>query len=354
MFFFLLLRFIFKNILQLGKYFTELPVFGLPKPRCILLGAIVTLAVCFYLAVLFGRLIRKNGPDFEKPVSVLVAFFFVCPSTLPFLFKADELNGTQMLYPFALFIFAISLIGKPAIKWLIPFICALYFIPSSLTKEVFFNVIHNEAILYVPLILLFLYLDMMNYTNPETRNEKQKKIPDGSVSNHASNMNPAILIISFLISITSYLYVLKKGINSGEYIFSHVQKIDILFVSCLLVTAPFLFAFCLTIKYAILNKFSKSVLVTCLFSFILLFPLFWNNYYWLGVPFLTISIATIVFSNAWQKNPAILSAAGKTYNYFLNHKLLFCFLIITSASMSNVSSFYGSALISKVFDHLPF
>lgn len=355
LFVFLLLRFIFKNLMGLGKYFTAQPVFGLSSTMCIILGAAVVLTVCVCLACFFGQLIRKNGSDFEKSIFILVALFFACPSTFPFLFDTGKLSGTQMLYPFTLFIFAVCLIGKPVVEWLVPVICMIYFIPALYTSAFFFTALQKGAILYVPLILLLLFLDMMKNTDSRLKKKNQDKEPETLAKNQLSVINPAMFVCGLLVSISSYIYFLMKGnIHFGENVYGSAQKIDIYLLVCLLITAPLLFAVRTILYYGLKNKFLKSIFNVYLCFIILLFPLFWNNYYGLWVPFLTISLPMFVFFAVWQKNPAILFAINALSEFFLKRRLLFLFFLIAMASLSNISTYYSSDFILKVFHYIPF
>lgn len=350
---YLLARFIFKNILGLAKYFTEQPVFGLSNVLCIVLGALVVLTICVCLACFLGQLIRKNKTDFEKPVLILVALFFACPATLPFLFDTNSLSGTQLLYPFALFILALWFIGKRFFEWLVPVICIIFFIPSLFTSEVFFTTLRKEAILYVPLILLFLFLDMMKNTDFEIAKRKQGKKPAVTAKSQTLGIDPTMFINSLVVSAGSYIYTMaKSNIRFGESVFDSAQKIDIYLAACLLLTAPLLFAFSAVINYAVKAKFSKLVFNVYFCLFILLFPLFWNNYYGLWVPFLTISLSMVVFFNVWQKNPAMLSAARTLGDFFSKRELLFLFFIIVMASSSNTSTYGNSIMFSKILQNL--
>jgi len=344
-----------KNILGLAKYFTAQPIFGLSNTICIVFGIAVLLAVCIFLASVFGQLIKKNETDFEKPVLIFVSLFFACPATLPFLFDTNSLSGTQMLYPFALFLLAVYLIGKPVVKWLVPIICALYFIPALYYPSMsFFTALRKGAILYVPLILLFLFLDMSKkYIVPKNAQKESKNVIftwDHSV----------LFIISLLVSGGSYIYNnLAKGYFSfGESFYHTSQHIDGYLFACLLITSPVLFTVSATIYRSVKISFPKWVFDCFWIAQILLFPLFKNNYYGLWIPFLVISLSSFVFYGIWQKSSAMLSAARTIGNFFSERKLLFYFFLITMASLANTYSHnngpYLSTIFRNIFYNVPF
>ena len=127
---FLLLRFFFKNILGYQAFFTEKHVFGLFAVPSVTLGAVVLVAVVLCTAALFGKLIRGAGEESERPLIFLIALFFACPVSLPFLFDPNGISGTMLLYPFAVFLLAVLVFDKPGIQWFVPVICILFFVPA--------------------------------------------------------------------------------------------------------------------------------------------------------------------------------------------------------------------------------
>lgn len=354
LFVFLLSRFIFKNILGLAKYFTDQPIFGLSDTLNIAIGATVAFFVCICLASILGQLIRKNGKDFENASLILVALFFACPATLPFLFDTYYMSGTQMLYPFALFVFTVYLIGRPVVKWLVPVICAIYFIPSLFTSERFFTVLRKEAILYVPLILLFLFLDMMKNTAIGNKYEEFEKDKVASTRKNTSESNTAMFVRSSLVSVGSFVFTLIRGEFNFESLYSIHQRIDVHLIVCLLLTSPLLLVFGAVLFQAYKYKFSKLVIIVFLFSIILISPLFRNNYYGLWIPFILMSVLLLVFACIGQKNRAMLSAAQHIGEFFLKRKLLLFFILIAMASLSNTSMVYGSYFLTKIFSYVPY
>jgi uncharacterized membrane protein (DUF485 family) len=343
---FLLLRFVFKNILTYTKYFTQEPIFGLSETLNIVIGTSVMLLACLYLASIFGRIIRANGPDHEKPVIFFVALFLACPVTLPFLFDSNSLSGTQMLYPFALFVLSVFLLSKPFVKWLVPLICAVYFVPALYKSEVFFAVLRKEALLYVPLILLFLFLDMMK-VHIEPSNKKKKQT--------ANESNFSILFItSCVFSAGSYIYTLVRGKSYSEAFYGTEQKLNLYFLVCLLLAAPALFGAGVVLYKAVKSNYPANVYRIFLIAPFLLLLLSKNNYYGLWIPFLTISLFLLVFYSIWQKNPAILSAVRIAGDYLSENKFVFYIILIAMASFSNVSSTYLSDIFQKIFSTVPY
>jgi len=343
---FLLLRFVFKNILGFATYFTKQPIFGFNDKLSILIGTAVLFIICTFLAMIFGKLIRSNGAEYEKPILFFVAFFFACPASLPFLFNTDSLTGTQMFYPFALFILSIFLISKPFVKWLVPLICAVYFVPAVFTNEIFFSVLRKGAILYVPLILLFLFLEMMKI-----------QIEPGSKQKKTINMKSAssiLFFVSLLISIASYIYTLTRGKSYYEDFYNNIQRLNGYFVVCLLIVTPALAAIGAVLYYAVKNKFSMPVFDIFWRAPIVLFILYRSNFYGLWIPFLIISLFLVVFFSIQKKNPAMLSAVRTVGDYLSAHLFLFYITLIAMASLSNVTSAYLSTLFQKIFEIVPY
>ncbi|MEI6577939.1 MAG: hypothetical protein WCN92_00590 [Eubacteriales bacterium] len=342
---FLLLRFVFKNILGFAKYFTEQKIFGLSNKLNIAIGSTVLLSVCIFLAFMFGQLIKKSGVENEKPFLIFVALFFACPATLPFLFDTKSVSGTLLLYPFSLFILAIFLIRKPFFKWLIPFICAIYFVPALFSSEIFFTALRKGAILYVPLILLFLYLDMMK---GQLEPGKQKKIFD------KKSAFSFMFIVSSLASIGSYIFTLTSSKSYYITFFNSEQHLDGYLAICLLIVSPALAAVCAVLYHAVKNKFSTRIFDVFWRVPILLFLLFRSNYYGLWIPFVLISLFLIIFYSVWQKNSAMLSSVRTVGDYCTEHRFIFYIILIAMASLSNVSSSYLSSTFQNIFNKLPF
>jgi len=346
LFVFLLLRFVFKNILGFSTYFTKQTIFGLSDKLNIAIGSAVLLFVCIFLALMFGRLIRRNGEDYEKPLLILVALFFACPATLPFLFAVKSASGTLLLYPFAVFALSIFLISKPFFKWLVPFICAFFFIPALYSSEIFFTALRKGAILYVPLILLYLYLEMMK-SQIEPGSKQTKRINKKSA--------PAVLfILSSLVSIGSYIFTLSSGRSYYLPFFNSEQRLDGYLAVCFLIVAPALAALCAVLYFAIKNKFTMRIFDVFWRVPILLLLLFRSNYYGLWIPFLLLSLFLFVFYSFWQKNSAMLTSVRTVGDYCMEHKFAFYIILIAMASLSNVTSAYLSGTFQSIFDRLPY
>lgn len=354
LFAFFILRFIFKNLLRYQKYFNSEPIFGLSDKFSIAIGTAVMLAICFVLAIMFGRLIRANGSEYEKPVIILVALFVACPVTLPFLFDISSLSGSQMLYPFALFIIAISFIGKHFLQWFIPIICALYFIPALYSSEIFFTDLYKGAILYVPLILLFLFLDAIRNIESGVQQTKTKKDKTSLSKEVLSVWDSTILRISLLVSVISYVYCLIRGRSYGEAFFYQQQKLNLYFLAGLLIAAPLLIAVFSIIKNVTVTGYLKKVIYVFFISQVLLFPLYRNNYYGLWIPFFTISLSVLIFYCVWLNNAAMLSSVKTMGDFLWERKFLFFIVLIAMASLSNVSSDYISTFFKQIFEVVPY
>jgi len=343
-FIFLLLRFIFKNILHYREYFTQEVVWGQSDKERIIIGTAVLLTVCILLASLFGRLIRANGEIYEKPVLYLVVLFFACPVTLPFLFKTYYISGTQMLYPFALFIFSVFLISTPVFKWLVPLLCAVFFVPAVHTSEGFFTDLHKGTLLYVPLILLFLYLDMMKKHIESGKNQK----------NQTAIKSKILFISSSVVSAGSYIYTLVRGKLYNEIFYGSAQKLNWYFFICILLAAPALCGVCVVLYKTLKKNYPANVSKVFIIAPFLLLPLYRNNYYGLWIPFWVLSLFIIVFYSIWQKNTAMLKAALDLGDYLSEHLFLFYIVLIAMACFSNVSSDYLSVITQNIFSNIPY
>ncbi len=343
---FLLLRFVFKNILGYKKYFTEQTIFGLSDKISIVIGTVVLLGICASLAMLFGKLIKRSDPSMEKPITYLVALFFACPVSLPFLFDSSSLSGTQMLYPFVLFILSVILANTRIFKWLIPFICATYFIPAAHTSEFFFLALLKGALLYVPLILAFLFLAMKKNQIEPGSNKKQQT---------ASDSNPALLTaISLIVSVGSYIYTLIWNKSYNEIFYSFREKIDLYFLAGILIAAPALYGVCAVLYKAVKNKYPSNIVKVFAIAPLLLLLLSGNIYYSVWIPFLVISLFSLLFYSIWLSNPAVLSAVRDIGDYISEHRFFFYMVLIIMASFSNVTSAYLSKTFQNIFSVLPY
>jgi hypothetical protein len=326
------------------KYFTQEVIWGLSDKECIIIGTAVLLAVCLLLASVFGRLIRANGENFEKPVSYLVALFFACPATLPFLFKTNSLSGTQMLYPFALFILSVFLISKPVLKWIVPLLCAIYFVPAVFTSEIFFTDLRKGAILYVPLILLFLFLNMMKMHLEPVKNQKIQTALESKI----------LFVSSSVICAGSYIYTLVRGKSNHEIFYSSEQRLNWYFLVCILLVAPALFGVSAVLYKAVKTSFPVNVSEIFIIAPLILIPFFRSNYYGLWIPFWLLSLFIIVFYSIWHKNPSMLKAVLDIGYYLSEHRFMFYIVIIVMASFTNVSSDYLSEIIRNIFSTVPY
>lgn len=346
LFTFLILRFVFKNILSYKEYFSAKPVFHLSDSISIVFGSVVVLLICLFISHLFGKLIRANGPDNEKPVIMIVALFFSCPATLPFLFDADSISGTNMLYPFALFSISILLVTRPWLKWVVPFICLAFFIPALYSQNILFLSMREWSPLYVPLLLMFLYLEMMV---KQIKPESNKKSKGNGNPNAAS-----VFDISLILSVGAYIYSIYKGSSFKETAFNTEQKFDVYFLACLIIISPALSIISTVIYKAVANRYPSTIIAVFLATPLLLLLITQNNYYGLWVPFLIVSLFILVFYSIWHKNPAMLTAVRTVGDYLSAHSFVFYIVLIAMASTTNVSSNYLSEAFQKIFNSIPY
>lgn len=343
LFVFLALRFVSKNIFKLKMFFTEQPVFNLSDNLNVLLGATVLFLVLLILTFFFGRFIKTCEDSYQKPIIALVALFLACPASLPFLFSTEQVSGGQLLYPFALFIFAICLARMPFVKWVVPVICAIYFVPAFHSDEIFFSFLHKGSILYVPLIILFLFLYVMN-----------KPLETGKGKVALDPRSIALIASTVIVSIASYTYSYSRGYRWAEALGAMDQKIDLYFFIALLIVSPVLVAFGTILYKAVKNKFPMTVFNFFFRAQILLLPLFAHNYTGLWVPFLIISLTMFVFYSVQLKNPAMLAAVKSVGEYILERKFIFLMALIVMASLSNTTSTFLSGAIKSFFSILPY
>lgn len=354
LFVFLLLRFVFKNLLGYKRYFTDKAIFGLSPTAGIAIGTIVMVFVCLLLAVLFGKLIRRNGAEYEKPVTILTALFFACPATLPFLFDAGSLSGTQMLYPFALFIIGVYLISKPALKWFLPIVCAVYFLPAAIKpSENLFQALYKGALLYVPLLLLLAFAFAMRKSlEPLKKPAKAKKNKTAS-KNGPEPADAAALAAGLLVSAGTYVFAVSK-LGWAEPFYNIQQKIDGYLFAAFVIVAPVLAALGAVLNAALNNKFPKTILNVFLYAPLILVPLCWNNLYGLWVPLVTMALSALVFYGVWQESPAMLSAVRAVADWFLERKMALYIVLIAMAALSNVSTGFISNSVQQIFNRIPF
>jgi hypothetical protein len=343
---FLMLRFVFKNLPDLKVYFTAQPIFGLSNTYCIVLGTAVLFGVFIFLSSAFGNLIKHNGPEFEKPVAVIIVIFLSCPASLPFLFDTASLSGSQMLYPFALFVLSVFLINKPFFKLLVPLICAVYFLPATFTSEIFFSVLRKGAILYVPLILLLLFLDM--------KKQQIVRLIGKKAVNKEIKASSYLFYTGLTVSIGAFFLSLFKFRSFPDSIFSSDQHLDRYFFAGLLISAPALITAFALLHIAAKNKFPAGVISASWLTPILMLVLCVNNYYGLWIPFLVISLFAVVFYGIKQKSQILLNAVQTAEGRMLKNKFVFVMFLLAMASLSNVASTSLSPVFEKLFSELPF
>lgn len=339
---FFALRFAFKNVLRFRDYFTIQPVFNLSDTYVLVAGLLVLAFVIVLLALFFERILRSCDGELEKPVILLIAFVLACPAAFPFLFDQERSNGAQLLYPFAVFVFGLFIAQKPIVKWIVPVVCTVYFVPVYHTDEVFFSVLHKSALLYVPLILLFLYLDTVKtflQTGKKASADKQSQL---------------LLIVSAVFSGGAYAYSYFRGYRWGDALFPSDQKISLYLLIALLIVSPTIIAFVAVMVNALKNKFPSNVFAVFWRAQIVLVFLFRNNLLSLWVPFLVLSAAMFVLCAVKAKNPAMLAAVKTVGESMLDRKFIVFMVLIAMASLTNVTSAYLSSAVQSVFSTLPY
>lgn len=345
---FLLLRFFFKNILGYQAFFTQKPVFGLSAVPSVTLGTVVLVAVVLCTAALFGKLIRGAGEESEKPLIFLIALFFACPVSLPFLFDPNGISGTMLLYPFAVYLLAVLVFDKPGIQWLAPVICVLFFVPAVHTEEVFFEALRKAAILYVPLILMLLFLSTMKTRlKPGSKKSAAKK-------NEGRPPSPALFIVSTAVAAASYAYTLIRGKVFFEMRYSSDQKFDWYLLAALVIAAPALAGICAVLYKAAKSGLYAGVWKAAALAAVLMLVLAYRNYYMILVPFLVVSAFAALFYSVSQNSPAALKAVREFGDYVAEHRFAFYIVIIAMASLSNVTSAYLAKPFQDIFSKLPY
>lgn len=345
LFIFLVLRFVFKNIPDLFEYFTAQPVFNLSGKSSIAVGSFVLLAVIAMLSSWFGKLIRINGTDSEKPLLYFIALFFACPASLPFLFNYFSASGSLLLYPFALFIFSVFIAGKPVIKWFLPLICTAYFIPAAYSTEVFFLILRKSAVLYIPLLLMYLFLNLM-WPGIEPGKKKyliRVKSPE------------FVLFILCVIACTgSFINTLLLNKSYYESFFTASLHLDGGFIVGLVVAAPAAAAAFAVIRVAAKNKFHAVILNTFIYAPISLFLLFRGNYTSHWIPFVLLSAYMLVFYSIRQRSQIMLSAINSIGELLKKHSFVFIMILMATAALSDTSSPYMAVFAKSIFRNIPF
>lgn len=344
---FLFLRFFFKNILGYQAFFAQKAVFGLYRVPAVVLGTAVLAAVILGVSFLFGKLIRSAGEETEKPLIFLSALFFASPVSLPFLFDANSVSGTMLLYPFALFLLAVFVFEKPVVQWLVPAVCVVFFVPAVHTDEVFFESLRKAGILYVPLILLLVFLGMMKHRfKPAAKKNAAAKTE--------KRTSPALFITSAAAAAVSFAYTLIRGKPFFEMRYNADQKFDWYFAAALVIAAPAVYGVCAVLYKAAKTGLPAAAWQAAAAALLLLLVLSYHNYYIIWVPFLVMSLFAAVFYIVSQNNPAALKAVREFGDYVAGHRFLFYIVIIATASLSNVTSAYLSKPFQDIFSKLPY
>lgn len=352
---FLLLRFVFKNVLGLQTYFTQEKVFGLSGLGSILLGAVVLTAACVYLASMGSRLIRREKKEDERPLILLACLLFACPAALPFLFDTDNLSGTQMLYPFALFLLAAFCAGKRAVRWFVPVICALFFIPAVHSGEVFFAALRKGALVYVPLILLLLFMQAETTpAAPRAKKQSTAKAQTRSGGRQTLSAPNLLFIAALLVSVFAYAYTLFRGKRYSEAFFDSYQPLDGYFFIALAVCAPLLAALGTVLTLSAGDRRIKRALLFLVLTAGVMLVLCADNYYGLWIPFLVISMSLVVFNQVSKENAAVLAAVRRVGDFCWKYNYLFFIVLLVTALFSDTTSSFVSDTTQKIFDKIPY
>lgn len=340
LFLYLILRFFVKRYFESADFFTAYPIWGNGVVLNTALGSIVMIMACLALAFFFGKVIRANGEENEKPVLILVALFLACPSALPFLFTSSGASGTYLLYSFAFFLFAVFLSEKKYVKWLIPVICALLFIPAKYSSAVFLSVFFRGSGMYIPLLLVWLFLNCVN-SNKQPANKKG--MINKNKTDRLEKEDFYLFGLSFIIIVGAYTFLYSRKLSGGLSGFS--QEIDSKLLVCLLVSLPALITVLSVLIPAAKTEFPRTILLLP----ILMLPLFNGRYYTEWIPFTVILFFLLAFYLILHKNSKILSAVNATYEFFLRHKLLLMFALISTSMLSNVNSITTNPIGSFFF-----
>lgn len=345
LFIFFLLRFIFKNLHGISAYFTSNPIFNIPVWASIATGFFVLLSVLALMSFGLGKFIKSFPLDFRNPLIYIVALFLACPASLPFLFSTESADGTQLLYPFALFIVSLSIARIPIIRWLLPFLCATFLVPSIYSSDNLFLFLRKGAILYIPLIMLYLYLNMIT---PHLLDDKK--------FTHADIKSPhsILFFLSVLSSFGSYMHILISDKPFYENAYYSSQPLDRHFIVSLLIAAPAVVTAAAVLRTALKNKFPYHLFATFSYSPFFLLLFFRGNYTGLWVPFVLLSAYMLVFFTVRLQNRAMLSAVGTVASYYETHRVLFFVLLITTASLLDTSAPYMANAVKDLFRAVPY
>ena len=339
-FLYLILIFLAKRNFEPADFFTAYPLWGTNAVLNMVLGLVVLIAVCLSLAFFLGKVIRTNGEENEKPVLILVALFLACPSALLFLFKTSGSSGTQLLYPFAFFLLAVFLSEKRYVKWLIPVICALLFVPAKYLSTGFLTIFSKGSGMYIPLLLVWLFLNCVN-SNKQPANKKG--MINKNKTDKLEKEDFYLFGLSFIIIVGAYTFLYSRKLSGGLSGFS--QEIDSKLLVCLLVSLPALITVLSVLIPAAKTEFPRTILPLP----ILMLPFFNGRYYTEWIPFTVILFFLLAFYLILHKNSKILSAVNATYEFFLRHKLLLVFALISTSMLSNVNSITTNPIGSFFF-----
>ncbi len=342
-FIFFLFRFAFENLPKIGRYFTVQPIFDMSEKASIAVGTVVLLTTCLGLAFLFGKLLNSGAAEQKKHLSCLVALFLASPVSFPFLYNSQAVNGSQLLYPFALFVFALIISQSSILKWLLPAICVLFLVPATLTSESLFSYLQRGAILYIPLLLLFLLLKL-NFVWQKTSDIKSDIKSDDFV----------LFAVCFLACIGSYLYSYKNGNLFQIPFFFSARNPTNGFFSAAVVALPALIVGGWLFRE--ITKSRQTALSPSVFFLvhILSFPTFKYNIIGLWIPFLLISTYMFIFIAHQRQQPSAVTAIEEFGVFVEKHGFLFLILLMIMALLSNHSSYYLSDFLRNFFYNTPF
>lgn len=180
-FLFLFARFILRNYVNRVSFFTENAVFGAGDAAVVSVRLAVAATACLLLAVLLGSIVRKSYDAEHDAAALFVLFVLACPVSFPMFYRVSAAGAAETLYPFFVFISAFFIIDKPIIKWMVPFLTALFSFSAYIADiNPLFDALYNSAALYVPLLLIQAGLyafgsDILSSGNKKERAQNIKK-----------------------------------------------------------------------------------------------------------------------------------------------------------------------------------
>lgn len=342
---FLGFRFIFKNLPDVTDYFTEQPVFNLPSFVSILLGSLVLFLVIVLFSVFFEKTVRGVGAKSERSFLFFFAVFLANPVALPFLFNASGVGGSQLLFPFAVFVIALFLAANRVSQWLLPLLCSVFFIPLMFSSESFWIFLRKSAVLYVSLILLYLFIKAIRpFDNTDNKSRIGRyKTPDFY-----------LFLLCATVSALSYFISLTSETDYSINVFRLTQEIDLRFAVALALASPVVITAVAVLRIAMKSGFSKAAIEACLLSAILLFPFFRTNYVGLWIPFLVLSLYMLILVCVSRGSASMISAVTTVGSFFEKHAFIYFVFLMVTASLSDISSAYLSPVANSIFGSLPF